>query len=219
MSSKCIDLTGKRYGRLVVEKSLGKNEKGKYTWLCKCDCGNEKIVQTSYLRSGHTTSCGCYHNEMVGKLNRKHNLSNKCGRLYFLWKSIKYRCYCENSKDFHNYGGRGISMCDEWKKDFSTFYEWAINNGYKEEKTAKGLNVLTIDRIDVNGNYEPSNCRFVTNKMQAKNKRNTMKDFERYRTCPICGNKFEVSQRSCPNICCSVSCGQKLRRKKSRNEL
>lgn len=219
MGSRHIDLTGQKYGRLTVEKLIGKNEQGKYIWLCKCDCGNEKIAQTSYLRSGHTMSCGCYHKELVGKINRKHNLFNKSVSLYSLWKSIKYRCYNKNSKSFCNYGGRGISMCDDWKNDFSTFYKWALENGYKEEKTDKGLNILTIDRIDVNGNYEPYNCRFVTNEIQARNKRNTMKDFERYRKCPICGNKFEVSQRSCPNICCSVSCGQKLRRKKNRNEL
>ena len=216
------DLTGNRYGKLVVKKYYGKKRCGdrfKTMWLCKCDCGNEKAISTGDLQSGHTTSCGCYHKEIVGALNRKHNLSNKCGRLYPLWKSIKYRCYCETSKDFHKYGGRGITMCDEWKNDFKSFYDWAIANGYKEEKTDKGLNILTIDRIDVNGNYEPSNCRFVTNSIQAKNKRNTMSDSERYRTCPVCGKRFEIPQRSCLKICCSNSCGQILRRRKERNEL
>ena len=215
-----IDLIGKRYGRLVVISYDGKKTCGKAKktmWKCKCDCGNECSVSSGDLRSGHTTSCGCYHNEIVGKLNRTHNLSNKCGRLYPLWKSIRHRCYCKTSKDYRNYGGRGIVMCDEWKNDFQSFYEWAIDNGYREEKTEKGLNKLTIDRIDVNGNYEPKNCRFVTNAVQARNKRNTMSDSERYRTCPVCGEVFEVLQRSCTKICCSNHCGQIFRWRKVKN--
>lgn len=150
---------------------------------------------------------------------KTHGLSGICGRLYPLWKSIKYRCYTPTSKDYPRYGGRGIFMCDEWKNDFPTFYRWALDNGYKEEKTDKGLNILTIDRIDVNGNYEPSNCRFVTNLVQAQNRRNTMRDYERYRICPVCGKQFEIPQRSCTKVCCSNSCGQILRRRKTRNEL
>lgn len=142
---------------------------------------------------------------------KTHGLSNKCGRLYPLWKSIKYRCYCTTSKDYSRYGGRGIVMCEEWKNDFKAFYDWAISNGYKEEKTDKGLNILTIDRIDVNGNYEPSNCRFVTNLVQARNKRDTMTDDERYRECPVCKNKFEISQRSSKKQTCSRKCAGKLR--------
>ena len=81
-------------------------------------------------------------------------------------------------------------MCDEWKNDFLSFHDWAIANGYKEEKTDKGLNILTIDRIDVNGNYEPSNCRFVTNAEQAKNKRNSIPIDEKFLKCPVCGKQF-----------------------------
>lgn len=165
-----------------------------------------------------TTSCGCFHKEIVGSMNRKHGLYNKCGRLYSLWKSIRYRCYSKNSKDYGKYGGRGIIMCDEWKEDFKAFHDWAIANGYKEEKTDKGLNILTIDRIDVNGNYEPSNCRFVTNAVQARNKRNSMKDEERYRICPICGNTFKISQRHSSKVCCSISCS-KIRIRMRKDEL
>ena len=210
-----IDLTGKRFGRLVVleQAEYHIDKKGRKTrmWKCKCDCGNETIVRHGGLQRGTTTSCGCFHKEIVGSLNRTHGLSANCGRLYPLWKSIKYRCYNINSKDYDRYGGRGIVMCDEWVNDFQSFYDWAIANGYKEEKTDKGLNILTIDRIDVNGNYEPSNCRFVTNDVQAKNKRNTITDDERYRICPVCGKSFEIKQRSSTKTTCSRKCAGALR--------
>lgn len=142
---------------------------------------------------------------------KTHGMSgNKCGRLYGLWKSIKYRCYSETCKSYKNYGGRGIVMCDEWKNDFKAFHDWAIVNGYKEEKTEKGINIWTIDRIDVNGNYEPSNCRFITNAEQAKNKRTSLTDKERYAICPICGKQFEKTQRNGSKTC-SYECGAKLR--------
>ena len=143
-------------------------------------------------------------------MKKKHGLSKKSGRIYQLWKSIRYRCYSETSKDYKNYGGRGISMCDEWKDDFKIFYDWAISNGYNEEKTDKGLNILTIDRIDVNGNYEPNNCRFITNAEQAKNKRNSLTKEERYKICPICGKNFRLSKRN-GSMTCSYECGVKLR--------
>lgn len=101
-------------------------------------------------------------------------------------------------------------MCDEWKDDFITFYDWSLANGYKEEKTNKGLNVLTIDRIDVNGNYEPGNCRFVTNSVQATNKRNTLNDEERYAICPICGKQYQQTQRNGTKTC-SRKCGEESR--------
>lgn len=145
-------------------------------------------------------------------MSKTHGLSNKCGRLYPLWKSIRYRCYSKTSKDYPKYGGRGIAMCDEWKDDFATFRDWAIANGYKEEKTDKGLNILTIDRINVNGNYEPVNCRFVTNLVQARNKRNTMAEDERYRKCLVCGTKFEILQRSSKKKTCSCRCAGELRK-------
>ena len=210
-----VDLTGKRFGRLVVleqaESHIDKKGRKIRMWKCKCDCGNETIVRHGGLQRGTTTSCGCFHKEIVGSLNRTHGLSANCGRLYPLWKSIKYRCYNKNSKSYSQYGGRGIAMCDEWKNDFLAFHDWAIANGYKEEKTDKGLNILTIDRIDVNGNYEPSNCRFVTNDVQAKNKRDTITDDERYRICPVCGKSFEIKQRSSTKTTCSRKCAGVLR--------
>lgn len=181
---------------------------------CLCDCGNKAIVRKSQIVNGNTKSCGCIQKEIIDSLNRTHGLSNKCGRLYPLWKSIKYRCYCKTSRDYKNYGGRGIVMCDEWKDDFQSFYEWAIGNGYKEDKTDKGINILTIDRIDVNGNYCPENCRFVPNEVQAKNKRNSILEKDRYRICPVCGKRFNAKRgghfknavycsRKCKDLSCS----------------
>lgn len=149
-------------------------------------------------------------------MKRTHGLSTNGGRIYQLWKSIKYRCYNKNSRDYQRYGGRGIKMCDEWLNNPKAFCDWALANGYKEEKTDKGLNILTIDRIDVNGDYEPSNCRFITNAEQAKNKRNTLKDEERYKTCPVCGKEYEVSSRNGAKTC-SYECGCKLRTKNHPN--
>ena len=189
---ECMNLLSKRFGRWTVvsqsEPRIDKNGCAINRWLCKCDCGNEKIVLQASLISGRSKSCGCLNKDIVSKMWNKHGLSNVGSGLYSVWNGIKYRCYCKSSHDYPNYGGRGITICEEWKNDFKAFHDWAIANGYKEEKTDKGINILTIDRIDVNGNYEPSNCRFVTNEVQAKNKRNTIPDDERFRVCPVWKN-------------------------------
>lgn len=158
-----IDLTGKKFGRLTVlertDDLIQPSGQHKTQWLCKCDCGNLITVQGCNLKSEHTQSCGCYSQDYPS-----HTKHNKCKtRLYKCWKHIKQRCYDKNSKEYINYGGRGITVCNEWLNDFQVFYDWAMANGYKDD--------LTIDRIDVNGNYEPSNCRWVTVKVQNNNKR------------------------------------------------
>ena len=112
---------------------------------CRCDCGNIVIVQNIHLRSGHTKSCGCYNREILrrpreGTFDWKHPL-------YYKWQGMKYRCYNPRAIQFHNYGARGIRMCDEWRTSFASFKDWALKNGYRAG--------LSIDRIDVNGNYEP----------------------------------------------------------------
>lgn len=159
------DLTGQRFGRLVALRKTGYYVwpcgRNSNIWLCKCDCGNEKKVTTSNLTSGHTRSCGCLKTE----IHSTHKLTHH--KLYNVYKGIKGRCYNTNNDRFDDYGGRGIKVCDEWLEDFMNFYNWAINNGYQDG--------LTIDRIEVDGNYEPSNCRWITNREQQSNKRNNKK--------------------------------------------
>lgn len=154
---KLIDLTGQKFGRLSVIKHLGS------TYCeCKCECGNIVNVLTSNLKSGHTKSCGCLNKELSKQRHFKHGKTQS--RLYHIYHSIKDRCYNKNYKRYNDYGGRGIAVCDEWQDDFQAFYDWSINNGYKDN--------LTIDRINNNGNYEPNNCRWVGMKQQQRNKRN-----------------------------------------------
>ena len=167
------DLTGKKFGMLKVVRFLKPEErfyngklKSDRVWECVCECGNKINVATWKLKNGNTKSCGCYRKEKLkeNQIDATHGKTNTL--LYRTWDGMKKRCYNKNANNYENYAGRGIKMCDEWKNNFQAFYTWAINNGYKKE--------LSIDRIDVDGNYEPSNCRWATAKEQSRNRRDTL---------------------------------------------
>lgn len=161
---KLIDLSGQRFGRLLVvqrAENIGK----RVAWHCKCDCGKNTIVVADKLLRGKTKSCGCYSIERIARLNMTHGMSRT--RLFKIWTAMRERCTCKKLINYPDYGGRGIKVCDEWMNNFETFRDWAYVNGYTDE--------LSIDRIDVNGNYCPENCRWVTRLVQNNNKRNNRK--------------------------------------------
>lgn len=159
---RLLDLTGQRFGKLTVIEFAGHAPNRKTLWKCKCDCGNETLVKTNALRSGATKSCGCLVPVVSGDTHRKHGMSES--RLYRTWKNMKARCSNERVLCYPHYGGRGIAVCEEWQNSFEAFRDWALANGYRDN--------LTIDRIDVNGNYCPDNCQWVSMKTQCENRSN-----------------------------------------------
>lgn len=159
---KMIDLTGQRFGSLTVVRFSHKNSFQQAVWLCECDCGKETSVHSNNLRRGYTRSCGCVRNSKTSERAKKHGMHGS--NLYERWKSMKERCEDLNNP---NYGGKGIKVCDEWKDNFQAFAEWAMANGYDPK--------LQIDRMDGTGNYEPSNCRWVTAKVNSENRKDVKK--------------------------------------------
>jgi len=153
------NLKDSKFGRLLVMEYQGKGK-----WYCKCDCGGNTVVNSGDLKLNRVTSCGCFKSEYMIEKNTTHGLRKS--RLYRIYNDMKSRCYNTNVESYESYGNRGILICNEWLNSdngFITFYNWANENGYSDK--------LSIDRIDVNDNYESNNCRWTTMKVQGNNKR------------------------------------------------
>lgn len=168
------DLTGQRFGRLLVIEETGRNKHNAVMWLCRCDCGTEKAVRAYGLRSGKTRSCGCYNREKIVQSTKTHGLSHQ--PIHTAWRNMNRRTSEPTYPGYHLYGGRGISVCAEWRESFEAFVR---------DMGPSHSDGLTLDRIDVNGNYEPTNCRWATPLEQGRNKRNNRLLTFRGETMPL----------------------------------
>jgi len=158
--SALVDLTGQRFGELTVLYQVPSRDRNS-SWLCQCDCGKKTIVRAPNLKFGGTRTCGCGVARATVKRCTKHGESHS--KLNYIWTAMKERCFNPNNKSYDNYGGRGITVCDEWKNDYAAFSKWSKENGYREG--------LTLDRINNDGGYSPDNCRWTTYKVQSNNRR------------------------------------------------
>jgi hypothetical protein len=160
---KLIDLTGKVFGRLTVLKRGKTSKWGHIHWACRCSCGNVKEICGTSLKKKNSSSCGCLQKELLTERNKTHGMHGSPE--YISWQSMKNRCYNLERDNYHNYGGRGIIVCDRWLNSFENFYE---DMGPRPDD-----DYYSLDRIDSNGNYEPSNCRWATDEEQIINRRTT----------------------------------------------
>lgn len=157
---RLIDLTGKRFGRLTVIRRHYRNDNSnKVVWECQCDCGNTCLVSQPNLGRG-TYSCGCLNHESRVAVNTKHGM--RYSRIYYIWTSMIQRCYNPKAGSYRLYGAKGVTVCDEWRRDAASFFAWAADNGYSDD--------LSIDRLDNSKGYSPDNCRWVTMKTQQNNR-------------------------------------------------
>ena len=161
--AKRIDITGQKFNYLTAIKYVDYDKNHRSRWLFKCDCGNEKILDSLWVRKGNIKSCGCYNSRVATERMIKHGLAKT--KEHSAWCNIKGRCFNPNEKSYKYYGARGITVCDRWLDSFENFFE---DMGYAPSHKH------SIDRIDVNGNYEPSNCRWATDKQQGRNKTNNI---------------------------------------------
>lgn len=152
MGRKLNDLTGLYFGRLIVTGLSHVSTDHRGYWNCVCICGQKKTVEGTALTGQRTISCGCLRREQVGRINFIHGESRT--KLYGVWESMNRRCQDKKQRGYRTYGARGIRVCDEWRHDFLSFHDWAFSHGYAEN--------LTIDRINNDDDYEPTNCQWLT---------------------------------------------------------